>query len=101
MATRSEPPKKRARHGFRYQMDLYFASEDVKQGFLSRIESAKRRLAPRGSPPLDSRELICSLLDKLEAAPFASQSDTLAGSGDLAAQTVPALPMLENSGVYV
>ena len=37
MATDSEPRKKRARHGFRYQMELYFASEDAKQAFLSRM----------------------------------------------------------------
>ena len=91
MATCSEPPKKRAGYGFSYQMDLYVASEDVKQEFLSKIESAKRRLAPRGSPPLDSCELICSLLEKLEAAPVASLSNALAGSGSLAT-----LPMLEN-----
>ena len=52
MATDSEPRKKRARHGFRYQMELYSASEDAKQAFLSRMGDAKRLLASRGSLPL-------------------------------------------------
>ena len=53
-------------------MELYFASEDTKQVFLSRMGDAKRLLAPRGSLPLDNRELISSLLDKVEAAPSTS-----------------------------
>lgn len=106
MATESsEPRKKRARHGVRYQMELYFASEDAKQAFLSRMGDAKRLLAPRGSPPLDNRELICSLLDRVEAAPPTLQDDDnhgLAGSGAQSqSQTVSALPMLENSGIVI
>ena len=101
MATDSEPKKKRARHGFRYQMELYFASEDAKQAFLSRIGDAKRLLATRGSPPLDNRELICSLLDKVEAAPPTSRPESLAGGNGAQSQsqTVPVAPMLENSGL--
>ena len=66
MATLNEQRKKRARLGFRYTMELNFTSEDSKK---SRVESAKQRLAPRGSPPLDSRELLSSLLDLAEATP--------------------------------
>ena len=67
---RSESPRKRARHGKSvcYQMD-FFASEDAKQGFLGRIDNAKSHLAPKGAAPLDSRELLSSLLDRLEATP--------------------------------
>ena len=104
MATDSEPTKKRARHGFRYQMELYFASKDAKQAFVSRVGDAKRLLAPRGYPPLDNHELIYSLLDKVEAVcapPDTSQSENLADSGAQSqTQTVPALPMLENSGLH-
>lgn len=83
-------------------MELYFASEDAKQAFLSRMGDAKRLLAPRGSPPLDNRELMCSLLDKVEEAPPTSEDDGLAGSGAQSqTQTVPALPMLENSGTVL
>ena len=58
-------------------MELKFASEDAKVSFLSRIESAKARLALRGSQPLDNRELLSSLLDMAEATP----SNQPAGSG--------------------
>ena len=56
MATLNEPRKKRARLGYRYSMELNFASEDAKVSFMTRMESAKARLAPRGSPPLDNRD---------------------------------------------
>ena len=81
-------------------MELNFASEDAKQAFLSRMGDAKRLLAPRGSPPLDSRELISSLLDKVDsAAASTSRSENLTGGGAQSqSQTVPVTPMLENSG---
>ena len=63
MATLNEQRKKCARLGFCYMMELNFTSEDSKKSFLSRVESAKQRLAPKRSPPLDSRELLSSLLD--------------------------------------
>ena len=80
-------------------MELYFASEDAKQAFVSRVEDAKRLLA---YPPLNNGELICSLLDKVEAAPpDTSQSENLADSGAQSqTQTVPALPMLENPDLH-
>ena len=59
-------------------MELYFASEEA---FLSRMGDAKRLLAARGSPPLDNRELLSSLLDKVEAAPPTPRDDNLAGGG--------------------
>ena len=60
-------------------MELYFASEDA---FVSRVGVAKRLLALRGYPLLDNRELIYSLLDKVEALPpDTSQSENLADSG--------------------
>ena len=74
MATLNEQRKKRARLGFRYTMELNFASEDSKKAFLSRVESAKPRRAPRGSPPLDSHELLSSLLDMAEATPSLGSS---------------------------
>ena len=76
MPTDSEPLKKRARHGFRYQMELNFASEDAKQAFLSRMGDAKRLLAPRGSPPPDNGEFISLLLEKVKAAPSTFRSET-------------------------
>ena len=69
MATLNEKRQKHARLGILLPMELNFASEDSKKSFLSKVESAKVRLAPRGSPPLDSRELLSSLLDMAEATP--------------------------------
>ena len=43
--SRSLPKKKRARHGFRYQMELNFNTEDAKQAFVARIDRAKHSLA--------------------------------------------------------
>ena len=97
---RSEPRRKRARHGnsVRYQMDFYFASDDAKQGFLRRVDSAKSRLAPKGAAPLDSRELLSSLLDRLEATPPSSSATSQL---DRHAQTVPSLSLLDHSGVCI
>ena len=44
-----QPRKKRARRGVRYQMELNFDTEEAKQALLSRMDSAKRYLAPRAS----------------------------------------------------
>ena len=90
MATLNEQRKKRARLGFRY---MNFASEDSKKSFLSRVESAKQRLAPRGSPPLDSRELLSSLLDMAEATPPPATTCT----GDQFRSPSGSMTMLENS----
>ena len=100
MATFNEPRKKRARTGFRYSMELNFASEDAKHSFLLRLENTKHRLAHRGSPPLDSRELLRSLLDMVEATPPTNQP--AATGSQLQSQAVPTAPatMLDNSGVY-
>ena len=100
MATK--PRRKRATLGYRYSMELNFASEDAKASFMSRMESAKARLAPRGSSPLDNLELLCSLLDMAEATPSSNQS---AGSGDqLQSLAVPRstqpVTMLGNSGLH-
>ena len=65
MATLNEQRKKRARLGFRYTMELNFASEDSKKAFLSRVESAKLRLTAAGQ----SRAINSSLLDMAEATP--------------------------------
>ena len=99
MASLNEQRKKRARLGFRYTMELNFASEDSKKSFLSRVESAKLRLAPRGSPLLDSRELLRSLLDLAEATPPPATTCT---EDQFRSQAVPtgSMTMLENSGVY-
>ena len=44
--------EKRTRLRFSYTMELNFTSEDTKKLFLSRVESAKQRLAPNipGTP---------------------------------------------------
>ena len=96
----NEPRKKRVRTGFRYSMELNFASEDTKQSFLLRVENAKQRLAPRGSPLLDSRELLRSFLDMAEVTPPTNQP--AATGSQLQSQAVPtaSVTMLDNSGVY-
>ncbi len=50
--SRSLRKKKRARHGFPYQMELNFYIEDSKQSFVARTDRTKRSLAARGSLPL-------------------------------------------------
>ena len=72
-----QPRKKHARCGVRNKMELNFDTEDAKQALLSRIDIAKRYLAPKGSTPLDSGQLVSLLLDKvdLEAASTSSLVD--------------------------
>ena len=100
-----QPRKKRARHGVRYQMELNFDSDEGKFSFLSRLDSAKRRLA-RGPHPLDNRELLCNLLDVMEGGcshtnDSVQQSENVTGTGsEVPRQTVPALPMLDHSGMF-
>ena len=93
------PRKKRARRGVRYQMELNFDTEEAKQALLSRMDHAKRYLAPRASF-LDNAQLLSLVLDKvdLEAA-----SSSRSGSHQEKAQTdkQPAMPMLENSGLCI
>ena len=98
MVTLNEPRKKRAQVGFRYSMELNFTSEDAKQSFLSRMENAKQRFAPRSSPPLGSRELLSYLLDMAETTPPTNQPGTT--GSQLQSQVVPTAPatMLDNSG---
>ena len=101
MATLSGLPKKRSRKGVQYHMELNFANDDAKLGFLSRMERAKRQLASRGSPPLDNREVISRLLDRLdEMAPPQAEGLTSASSGDTQNRASHAVPMLEHSGTY-
>ena len=76
MAACSGPPKKCSRKGIRYQMELNFANDDAKLGFLSRMESTKRQLASRESLPLDNREVISCLLDLLDVAPPTTQAES-------------------------
>ena len=71
---------------------------------LSRVESAKPRLAPRGSPPLDSRELLSSLLDMAELKSLLDPPPATTCTRDqFRSQAVPtgSMAMLENSGVYL
>ena len=69
------------------------------------MESAKRRLA-RGPHPLDNRELLCNLLDVMEGGcshtnDSVQQSENVTGTGsEVPRQTVPALPMLDHSGMF-
>ena len=59
----------------------------------------KAKLTPRGSLPLDSRELLSLLLDMAKATPPINQP---ASTGDqLQSQAVPTAPvtMLDNSGL--
>ena len=84
-------------------MELNFANDDAKLGFLSRMERAKRQLASRGSPPLDNREVISRLLDRLDdIPPTGTQAESLTGasSGDTQTRAGHAVPMLEHSGTY-
>ena len=99
--SRSLPKKKRARHGFRYQMELNFDTEDVKQAFVARIDRAERSLAAtaRGSLPLDIRELISVLLDKLEQEQ--EQAGAVPEREDLQSDKSKVFRMLENSGLCV
>ena len=90
--------KKCARRGIRYQMELKFDNEEGKQALLSRIESARRYLAPEGSAPLDNGQLLLLLLDKvdMEAASASRSSERLIDHADK-----QLVPMLENSGLCV
>ena len=93
MVVVSEPRKKRARKGFRYQLEFNFASEDAKEGFLSKMEKARRFLASRGPQPLDNR-----LLDIVEeTTPPTSQAER-ANTEDTHTHV---LPILEQSGLYL
>ena len=79
-------------------MELKFDPEEGKQALLSRIESARRYLAPEGSAPLDNGQLLLLLLDKvdMEAASASRSSERLMDQVDK-----QLLPMLENSGLCV
>ena len=83
-------------------MELNFANDDAKLGFLSRMERAKRQLASRGLPPLDNREVISRLLDRLDDIPTRTQAEGLTGasSGDTQTRAGHAVSMLEHSGTY-
>ena len=66
-------------------MELNFDSDEGKFSFLSRLDSAKRRLA-RGPHPLDNRELLCNLLDVMEGGcshtnDSVQQSENVTGTG--------------------
>ena len=100
MAACSGPPKKRSRKGVRYQIELNFANDDAKLGFLSRMESAKRQLASRGSPPLDNHEVISRLLDLLDMALSTTHAEGLTGTSSGEPQS-HALLMLEHSGAFI
>ena len=90
------------RHGFCYQMELNFDSEDAKQALLTRIESAKCRLAPILTLWTIVSSLLHSLLDKVEVIPPNTQANCLEDTRDkLHNQTVPASSMLDNSGMLV
>ena len=80
-------------------MELNFDTQDAKQAFVARIDRAKRSLAAtaRGSLPLDSRELISVLLDKLEQ----EQAGAVPEREDLQSDKSKVFPMLENSGLCV
>ena len=94
-----QPRKKRARRGVRYQMELNFDTEDAKQALQSRIDSAKRYLAPKGSSPLDSGQLLSLLLDKVDLE--AASTSSLVGYQEKAQAEKHAIPMLENSGLCI
>ena len=81
-------------------MDFFFASENTKHGLLGQIDNAKSRLALKGAAPLDSRELLSSLLDRLEATPRDPHTTQVDSHADCQqAQTVPSLSLLDHSGV--
>ncbi len=90
-------PNKRARHGFRYQLELKFETEEAKKTFGDKMDSAKRVLAARGSLPLDNRELLSRLLDNMEelAAEGIVTTDRVCPGSNRSY----VVPMLENSGL--
>lgn len=101
-----QPRRKRPRHGVRYQMELIFDNDEGKFSFLSRLDSAKRRLATlSGRKTLDHRELLSALLDIIEGGcgqdtDAIQQCSVVTGaSNEAPSQTVAALPMLDNSGM--
>ncbi len=90
MNSRSLPKKKRARHGFPYQMELNLYIEDANQAFVARINRRKCFLAARGSYCLWTMELISVLLDKMK------QTGAVPERVDIQSDKSP---MLENSGL--
>ena len=102
MATYCELRKKRARRGFRYQMELNFTSEDDKQTFLSRMVRAKERLTLSAAHrPWTTACYLAYYSDMAETMPTppTNQPDCLTTTGDQQ-QTVPIrMTMLDNSGL--
>ena len=91
----SQTSRKRARYGFRYQMELKFDTEDAKKVLVARIDGAKRCLAAKGSLPLDNKDLLSCFLDMALAG---STVPVDAGDGE-DAHTTTTQPMLKNSGM--
>ena len=99
MATSGEtcpPKKKRVRHGVRYQMELNFLSEADKKNFLRQLELVKSVMSSKKSRPLDNRELLGLLLDKLGVGDDGDNDTVNESSGGPQRDIVK--PMLEYSG---
>ena len=102
------PPKKRSRHGVRYQMEVNFDDNESKIAFQDRLERLKQQLFPGKTP--DNRQLLLSLLDRVESqlqtrssTSFASASgstSTCSGSNETQQEqpTVKSTSMLDLSG---
>ena len=85
------PAPKRAKRSVRHQLQLSFPSEELRDGFLARMESAKQCLFPGKS--VDNAQLMNSLLAKLDW--LESQS------GDATEQqkdNLPSTSILDSSG---
>ncbi len=80
-------------------MELNFDSQDAKQAFVAKIDRAKRSLAARGSSslPLDSRELLSALLDKLEQRGAVLERTRV----DIQSDKAKVFPTLDNSGLCI
>lgn len=94
----TQQPKKRARRGVRFQMELNFDNEEAKKTFLSKVDSAKRNLSAPGKC-LDNGQLLSLLLDRAELE-AASTSACSTSSSHQEKDKKHATPMLENSGLY-
>ena len=77
-------------------MEMTFTIEDAKLSFNTRMDNAKARLAPRGSPPLDKHELLTFNTIRQRLLSLINQL------GQLQSQAVSTAPvtMLGNSGSY-
>ena len=88
--------EERVRHEVYYQMELNFSSEADKKNFLRQLELVKSVMSSKKSRPLDNRELLGLLLDKLGVGDDGDNDTVNESSGGPQRDIVK--PMLEYSG---